>query len=142
MTSANKVILIGNLGQDPTLRYPGSGAAVCNMRLATNESYTNKDGERVDQTEWHTVVAWGRLAEICSEYLKTGSQVYFEGSLETRSWEDRDGNKRQTTQVKAWKMVLLGRPAGQNGRSTEQPRRHAEASNGTPSTPDRKEMPF
>ena len=142
MTSVNKVILIGNLGQDPTLRYPGSGSAVCNMRLATNESYTNSDGERVDQTEWHTVVAWGRLAEICSEYLKTGSQVYFEGSLQTRSWEDRDGNKRQTTQVKAWKMVLLGRPAGQNGRSAEQPRRRTEASNGTPPNPDREEMPF
>jgi len=92
MTSVNKVIRIGN---------PGSGSAVCNMRLATNESYTNNNGERVDQTEWHTVVAWGRLAEICSEYLKTGSQVYFEGSLQTRSWEDRDGNKRQATQVKA-----------------------------------------
>jgi single-strand DNA-binding protein len=142
MTSVNKVILIGNLGQDPTLRYPGSGSAVCNMRLATNESYTNSDGERVDQTEWHTVVAWGRLAEICSEYLKTGSQVYFEGSLQTRSWEDRDGNKRQTTQVKAWKMVLLGRAAGQNGRSSENPRRRVEASNGTPRNPDRKEMPF
>jgi len=142
MTSINKVILIGNLGQDPTLRYPGSGSAVCNMRLATNESYTNSDGERVDQTEWHTVVAWGRLAEICSEYLKTGSQVYFEGSLQTRSWEDRDGNKRQTTQVKAWKMVLLDRPAAQNGRSTEQPRRRAGESNGTPSKPDREEMPF
>jgi len=142
MTSVNKVILIGNLGQDPTLRYPGSGSAVCNMRLATNESYTNSDGERVDQTEWHTVVAWGRLAEICSEYLKTGSQVYFEGSLQTRSWEDRDGNKRQTTQVKAWKMVLLGRKAGQNGRSTEQSRRGSEASNDTPSNPDREEMPF
>jgi single-strand DNA-binding protein len=142
MTSVNKVILIGNLGQDPTLRYPGSGSAVCNMRLATNESYTNSDGERVDQTEWHTVVAWGRLAEICSEYLKTGSQVYFEGSLQTRSWEDRDGNKRQTTQVKAWKMVLLGRPARQNGRSAEQPRHRGEASNGTPVNPDREEMPF
>ena len=142
MTSVNKVILIGNLGQDPTLRYPGSGSAVCNMRLATNESYTNSDGERVDQTEWHTVVAWGRLAEVCSEYLKTGSQVYFEGSLQTRSWEDRDGNKRQTTQVKAWKMVLLGRKAGQNGRSAEQSRRRAEESNGTPPNPDREEMPF
>jgi len=142
MTSVNKVILIGNLGQDPTLRYPGSGSAVCNMRVATNETYTNSDGERVDQTEWHTVVAWGRLAEICSEYLKTGSQVYFEGSLQTRSWEDRDGNKRQTTQVKAWKMVLLGRKAGQNGRSAEQSRRSGDASNGTLPNPDREEMPF
>jgi len=142
MTSVNKVILIGNLGQDPTLRYPGSGSAVCNMRLATNESYTNSDGERVDQTEWHTVVAWGRLAEVCSEYLQTGSQVYFEGSLQTRTWEDRDGNKRQTTQVKAWKMVLLGSPAGQNGRSAKRPENTAKRANGAPSKPDREEMPF
>jgi len=140
MTSVNKVILIGNLGQDPTLRYPGTGSAVCNMRLATNESYTNSDGERVDQTEWHTVVAWGRLAEVCSEYLTTGSPVYFEGSLQSRSWEDRDGNKRRTTEVKAWKMVLLGRPNGPNGQKAK-PKAHAEASNGAlPEHED--EMPF
>ena len=103
----NKVILIGNLGQEPELRYTGSGTAVCNMRLATNESYTNRDGEEVQKTEWHNVVAWGRLGEVCNEYLDKGSQVYFEGSLQTRSWEDRDGNTRYTTEVKAREMMFL-----------------------------------
>jgi single-strand DNA-binding protein len=103
----NKVILIGNLGQEPELRYTGSGTAVCNMRLATNESYTNRDGEEVQKTEWHNVVAWGRLGEVCNEYLDKGSQVYFEGSLQTRSWEDRDGNTRYTTEVKAQEMMFL-----------------------------------
>jgi single-strand DNA-binding protein len=103
----NKVILIGNLGQEPELRYTGSGTAVCNMRLATNESYTNRDGEEVNKTEWHNVVAWGRLGEVCNEYLEKGSQVYFEGSLQTRSWEDRDGNTRYTTEVKAREMMFL-----------------------------------
>ena len=140
MTSVNKVILIGNLGQDPKLRYPGTGSAVCNMRLATNESYKNRDGERVDHTEWHSVVTWGRLAEVCSEYLQTGSQVYFEGALQTRTWEDRDGNERRTTEVKAWKMVLLGTPAGQNGHGTK-PKTPSGAPNGAlPGRED--EMPF
>jgi len=103
----NKVILIGNLGQEPELRYTGSGTAVCNMRLATNESYTNRDGEEVTQTEWHNVVAWGRLGEVCNEYLDKGSQVYFEGKLQTRSWEDRDDNTRYTTEVKAQEMMFL-----------------------------------
>ncbi len=103
----NKVILIGNLGQDPELRYTGSGTAVCNMRLATNENYKDRDGNLVEKTEWHNVVAWDRLAEICNEYLRKGSQVYFEGSLQTRSWEDRDGNTRYTTEVKAREMRFL-----------------------------------
>lgn len=103
----NKVILVGNLGQDPELRYTGSGTAVCNMRLATNESYKDRDGNMVDKTEWHNVVAWARLAEICNEYLQKGSKVYFEGSLQTRSWEDRDGNTRYTTEVKAREMRFL-----------------------------------
>lgn len=120
----NKVILIGNLGQEPELRYTGSGTAVCNMRLATNESYTNRDGEEVNKTEWHNVVAWGRLGEVCNEYLDKGSQVYFEGSLQTRSWEDRDGNTRYTTEVKAREMMFLdsnrqGAPAGEEGFSQE-----------------------
>ncbi len=103
----NKVILIGNLGQDPELRYTGSGTAVCNLRIATNESYKDRDGNLVDKTEWHNVVAWDRLAEICNEYLQKGSQIYFEGSLQTRSWEDRDGNTRYTTEVKAREMMFL-----------------------------------
>ncbi len=104
----NKVILVGNLGQDPELRYTGSGTAVCNMRLATTEAYKDANGEWVDKTEWHNIVAWARLAEICNEYLKKGSQVYFEGSLQTRSWDDRDGNTRYTTEVKVREMLMLG----------------------------------
>ena len=103
----NKVILVGNLGADPELRYTGSGTAVCNMRLATNESYKDSNGDMVEKTEWHSVVAWARLAEICGEYLKKGSQVYFEGSLQTRQWEDKDGNTRYTTEVKAREMMML-----------------------------------
>jgi len=103
----NKVILVGNLGQDPELRYTGSGTAVCNLRLATNESYKDSSGEWVERTEWHSIVAWARLAEICNEYLKKGSQVYFEGSLQTRNYEDKDGNTRYVTEIKAREMMML-----------------------------------
>lgn len=113
----NKVILIGNLGQDPELRYTGSGTAVCNMRLATNESYKDSNGEWVDRTEWHNVVTWARLAEICGEYLKKGSMIYIEGSLQTRSWEDRDGNTRYTTEVKAQEMQMLDSKGSGGGSS-------------------------
>lgn len=111
----NKVILIGNLGADPELRYTGSGTAVCNMRIATNESYRDASGELVEKTEWHNVVAWARLAEICGEYLKKGEQVYFEGSLQTRQWEDREGQTRYTTEVKVREMMMLGGRGGGGG---------------------------
>lgn len=112
----NKVILIGNLGQDPELRYTGSGTAVCNMRLATNESYKDGDGNLIDKTEWHTLVAWARLGEVCNEYLSKGSQAYFEGSLQTRQWEDRDGNTRYSTEVKVREVMFLDRqPQGGSG---------------------------
>ena len=130
----NKVILIGNLGQDPELRYTGSGTAVCNMRLATSESYKDRDGNQVENTEWHTVVAWARLAEICGEYLKKGSQVYFEGQLQTRQWEDRDGNTRYTTEVKVREMTMLGGRDGGGGGSDmdydQSPRPQRQSSNG------------
>lgn len=103
----NKIILVGNLGQDPELRYTGSGTAVCNMRLATNESYKDASGQMVDKTEWHSIVAWSKLAEICGEYLKKGSQVYFEGSLQTRSYDDKDGNTKWVTEIKAKEMMML-----------------------------------
>ena len=105
--SINKVILIGNLGQDPDMRYTGSGTALCRMRLATAEGYKDREGQFVEKTEWHTVIAWGRLAEICGEYLKKGSRVYFEGSLQTRSWQDREGNTRQNTEIRAREMMML-----------------------------------
>jgi len=111
----NKAIIVGNLGQDPELRYTGSGTAVCNMSVATNESYKDSDGQLVEKTEWHRVVAWARLAEICGEYLKKGSQVYFEGSIQTRSWEDRDGNTKYTTEIKARDMMILSDRGGAGG---------------------------
>ena len=104
----NKAILIGNLGADPELRYTGSGTAVCNFNVATNESYKDRDGNLVEKTEWHRVVAWDRLAEICAEYLKKGRQVYIEGSIQTRQWEDQDGNTKYTTEIKAREMQMLG----------------------------------
>jgi len=115
--SVNKVILVGNLGGDPELRYTGDGTAVCNMSLATNESYTDQDGNEVQRTEWHDVVAWDRLAEICEEYLSKGSQVYFEGKLQTNEWKDQEGNARYSTEVKALDMMFLdgGRQGGQGG---------------------------
>ena len=113
--SINKVILIGHLGQDPELRYTGAGTPVCSLRLATNEGYKDSEGNFVERTEWHSVVAWARLAEICGEYLKKGSQVYFEGSLQTRTWEDREGNTRYTTEVKAREMIMLGGRGGNGG---------------------------
>jgi single-strand DNA-binding protein len=118
--SVNKVILIGNLGQDPELRYTGSGTAVCNLRLATNESYKDSNGELVEKTEWHSVVAWARLAEICGEYLKKGSKVYIEGSLQTRQWEDKEGNTRYTTEIKAREMQMLDSKGGGGGDDYDQ----------------------
>jgi single-strand DNA-binding protein len=104
----NKAILIGNLGADPELRYTGSGTAVCNFSVATTETYKDRDGNMVENTEWHRVVAWARLAEICGEYLKKGRQVYIEGQIQTRSWEDQDGNTKYTTEIKAREMQMLG----------------------------------
>jgi single-strand DNA-binding protein len=114
MSGVNKVILVGNLGADPQLRYTPSGTAVANFNLATSERFTNKNGEKETRTEWHRVVAWARLAEICGEYLKKGKQVYIEGRLQTRSWEDQQGNKKYTTEVIAANMVMLGR-VGETG---------------------------
>lgn len=108
MASVNKAILVGNLGADPEIRYTPSGTAVANFNVATREQWTNKDGEKEERTEWHRIVAWSRLGEICGEYLRKGSQVYIEGRLQTRAWEDRDGNKRYTTEIIAQTMQMLG----------------------------------
>ena len=110
MASLNRVLLIGNLGADPELSYTPSGTAKVSMRLATHEVWTNKSGEKGERTEWHRVIAWGRLAEICGEYLGKGRQIFVEGRLQTRSWEDRDGNKRWTTEIVATGMQMLGSP--------------------------------
>ncbi len=118
MRGVNKVILIGNLGRDPEIRYTTSGQAVANFTLATTEVRTNKDGKKNEFTEWHRIVAWGRMAEICGEYLSKGRTVYIEGTLRTRSWEDKEGRKRQTTEVVAQNMQMLGGPSGEKTAST------------------------
>lgn len=109
MAGVNKVMLIGNLGADPEIRYTADGTAVATFRIATSRRWTNKNGEKVDQTEWHRIVAWRRLGEICAQYLSKGKQVYIEGRLQTRSWEGKDGNKRWTTEIIAQNLQMLGR---------------------------------
>ncbi len=108
MSGVNKVILIGNLGADPELRYTPSGRAVVNFNLATSRTWNNRDGEKQEETEWHRIVAWDKLAEICGEYLKKGAQTYVEGRLQTRSWEDKNGVKRYTTEAVVSEMRMLG----------------------------------
>jgi single-strand DNA-binding protein len=112
MAGVNKVILIGNLGADPEVKYLSNGTTVANFRIATTENRTNRSGEKTTTTEWHRIVAFGRLAEICGEYLTKGKQVYIEGRLRTRSWEDKDGNRKWTTEILATQMQMLGAPGG------------------------------
>jgi single-strand DNA-binding protein len=112
----NKVILIGNVGQDPETRYMPNGKAVTNLRVATSESWKDKQtGEQREQTEWHTVVMYDRLAEIAAEYLRKGSQVYLEGKLRTRKWQDKEGRDRYTTEIQANEMQMLGGRGGSGG---------------------------
>jgi len=118
--SVNKVILIGNLGKDPEMRYTSGGQAVANFSLATTDSYTNKEGEKQENTEWHRIVAWGRLAEICGEYLSKGKMIYIEGSIKTRAWEDSGGNKKWTTEIVARNMQMLGGGKGDNPETSKQ----------------------
>jgi single-strand DNA-binding protein len=112
MASVNKVILIGNLGRDPEVRYLPDGAAVTNVSIATTEVWKDKNGEKQERTEWHRVAFFGRLAEIAGEYLKKGSAVYIEGSLRTRKWQDKDGQDRYTTEIVASDMKMLGSRGG------------------------------
>ena len=109
MSGVNKVILIGNLGKDPEVRYLDNGVAVANISLATSESYKNKEGERITQTEWHDVVLWRGLAEVAEKFLKKGSSVYIEGKLRTNKWVDKDENNRYKTEVLADKLTMLGK---------------------------------
>lgn len=112
----NKVILVGNLGADPEVRYTAGGSAVANVRLATAESWRDREsGEQQERTEWHRVVFFGRLAEIVEQYLRKGSQIYVEGRLQTRKWADRDGNEKYTTEIVASDMQMLGGRSGGGG---------------------------
>jgi single-strand DNA-binding protein len=110
MAGVNKVILIGRLGADPEVRYTSDGKAVANFRIATSVNITGKNGEKTEKTEWHRIVAFGKLGEICGEYLSKGKQVYIEGRLQTRSWDDREGAKKWTTEIVATTMQMLGGP--------------------------------
>jgi single-strand DNA-binding protein len=114
MAGVNKVILIGNLGKDPEVRSLESGAKVASFSLATTESYKNKEGQKVDQTEWHNIVMWRGLAEVAEKYLKKGSQIYLEGKIRSRSWDDKEGNKRYTTEIIADTFTMLGAKREEN----------------------------
>lgn len=121
MAGVNKVILVGHLGKDPEVRYLEGGTAVANFTLATSESYKDKNGNKVDQTEWHNVVVWRGLAQVAEKYLKKGQLVYVEGKLRSRSWDDKEGNKRYTTEIVADNMTMLGgkRDGGSEGSSSQ-----------------------
>lgn len=145
MSSVNKCILIGNLGKDPEVRYTPGGKAVCNFSIATSEN-TVKDGQKTTRTEWHKIVTFDKLAEICGQYLSKGKQVYIEGRIQTRSWDDKDGTKKYMTEIIANQMQMLGSApgkgaagaggAGQSGGHSEEP-----PSGGTP-PPDMDDVPF
>jgi len=119
MASVNKAILVGRLGADPVKRYTSSGNPVVSFRIATTEGWTNREGEREERTEWHQIVAWSKLAEICDQYLTKGRLVYVEGRIQTREWEDREGNRRWTTEIIANQMQMLGPPTGEAPRDVE-----------------------
>lgn len=127
--SVNKVILVGRLGRDPETRYTSSGQAVCNFTLATDESYRDRSGERQKRTEWHRIVLWGKLAEIAQQYLRKGALVYIEGRIQTRQWDDRDGNKRTSTEIVANVMRMLGARADTAAEAEPLPPESEEAPN-------------
>jgi single-strand DNA-binding protein len=115
MASVNKAFLIGNLGADPEVRYTANGGAVANFRIATTEVWNNKEGQRQERTEWHRIVVWGKQAEHCGEYLRKGRPVHVEGRIQTREWEDKDKNKRYTTEIVADRVTFLGGRDGGSG---------------------------
>lgn len=118
--SVNKVILVGNVGKDPETRYLEGGTAVCSFSLATSETYRNRDGEKITNTEWHNIVLWRGLAEVAEKYVRKGSQLFIEGRIRTRSWDDKDGNKRYTTEIVGDNMQMLGRRPDDQGMQESQ----------------------
>src|SRR5687768_13987874 len=132
MASVNKVILIGNLGRDPETRYMPDGGAITNISIATTDVWKDKAGEKQEKTEWHRVAFFGKLAEIAGEYLKKGSQVYVEGRLQTRKWQDKDGVDKYTTEIVANVMQMLGSRQGMGGADREAPAERATAGGAKP----------
>lgn len=151
MAGVNKAIIVGNLGRDPEMRSTQSGSQVANFSIATSRQYTDSNGQKQEETEWHRIVAFGRLAEICGQYLRKGKQVYIEGRIQTRSWEDKEtGQKRYTTEIVAEQMQMLGRagdapsgPSDDYGDSTSGSRQAASvAGGGAPAGGDDDDLPF
>jgi single-strand DNA-binding protein len=131
--AVNKVILIGNVGNDPEIRHLEGGTPVANFRLATSETYTNRNGERITQTEWHNVVVWRGLAEVVEKYVKKGAQLFIEGKIRTRAWDDKDGNKRYTTEIVADTLQMLGKKSetgGEPAQNSGAPGGYSSSSNG------------
>jgi single-strand DNA-binding protein len=141
MASVNRVILIGNLGRDPELRYTQSGQAVANFSLATTDRFSSREGERQERTEWHRIVAWGRTAELCAQYLSKGRSVYIEGRLQTNEWEDKEGQKRRTTEVVAQTVQFLG-GRGQGGEAPASGDTGANNAGGGSGPPAGDDIPF
>ncbi len=139
----NKVILIGNLGRDPEVQTFENGVKKANISLATTETFTNKEGNKEQRTEWHRVVLWRRLAEIAEEYLHKGNQVYFEGRLRTRKWEDKEGNARYTTEVEGQSMTMLGgRPSENHSGTTPADKEVVQEENDTDTETPEDDLPF
>ena len=139
MAGVNKVILIGNLGSDPEVRHLSNGSVVANFNIATSESYTNRNGEKVTNTEWHRIELWDGLAKIAEQYLRKGNTVYVEGKLRTENWQDSEGNSRTTTRIRALNMMMLGGRAGSDAmENSAPPDTQAMPASGRPpvSTPD------
>lgn len=137
MSGVNKVILIGRLGGDPELKEMSGGGNVCNFSMATSESWKDKNGDKQEKTEWHKIVTFNKLADICGEYLYKGKQVYIEGRIQTRQWDDKDGNKRYTTEIVAHQMQMLGNKDGDTPAKSE-----TGGQEYTDKAPDMDDIPF
>lgn len=150
MAGVNKVILVGHLGKDPEMRYAASGLAIANFSLATSENRKDKEGNKETKTEWHRIVAFGKLAEICGEYLNKGKQIYIEGRIQTNKWEDKEGNTRYTTEIIASTMQMLGSKGDNAGGGSYGGGGGGESSGGSssggggeqPPPPDLDDIPF
>ena len=145
MSSVNKAILVGRLGKDPELRYTTGGTPVARFSLATSETWTDKNGERQERTQWHNIVAWNKLADICNQYLVKGKQVFIEGRIETREYDDRDGNKRRITEIRARDMVMLDSRGSESRESQDGPREPTSSESPSPDSTNpmgNDEIPF
>jgi len=141
--SVNKVILVGRLGRDPEMKYTSGGTAMCRFSIATDDAWTDKgSGEKQERTEWHSIVVWDKLAEICNQYLTKGRLVYIEGSLQTREWDDKEGVKRKTTEVRARDMVMLGGGPSSGGEGGMATRSEASSNSGSGSSITDDDIPF